>query len=97
MTINRYFPAFHTKYHCYRHVINIYVIYTCVFYSLFVLQINNKACGSVSVPRQVAQDAEKVRELVLASPLGITNLADKVIKKSILSPRTALINFLVED
>ncbi|XP_062848178.1 probable leucine--tRNA ligase, mitochondrial [Trichomycterus rosablanca] len=62
-----------------------------------VVRINNKACGSVTVPRQVAQDAEKVRELVLGSPLGMKLLADRVIKKSILSPRTALINFLVED
>ncbi|MCI4374033.1 hypothetical protein PGIGA_G00001310 [Pangasianodon gigas] len=61
------------------------------------VRINNKACGSVTVPRQVAQDAEKVRELVLGSPLGMKLLADRVIKKAILSPRTALINFLVEE
>uniref|UniRef100_A0A8B9HHR9 leucine--tRNA ligase n=1 Tax=Astyanax mexicanus TaxID=7994 RepID=A0A8B9HHR9_ASTMX len=61
------------------------------------VEINNKACGSVTVPRQVAQDAEKVRELVLGSPLGLTLLSDRVIKKAFLSPRTALINFLVEE
>ncbi|XP_060778299.1 probable leucine--tRNA ligase, mitochondrial [Neoarius graeffei] len=61
------------------------------------VRVNNKACGSVTVPRQVAQDAEKVRELVLGSPLGMKLLADRVIKKAILSPRTALINFLVEE
>ncbi|TTA40561.1 putative leucine--tRNA ligase, mitochondrial [Bagarius yarrelli] len=61
------------------------------------VRINNKACGSVTVPRQVVQDAEKIRKLVLESPLGIKLLADRVIKKAILSPRTALINFLVEE
>ncbi|XP_058244122.1 probable leucine--tRNA ligase, mitochondrial [Hemibagrus wyckioides] len=61
------------------------------------VRINNKACGSVTVPRQVAQDAEKVRELILGSPLGMKLLADRVVKKAILSPRTALINFLVEE
>ncbi|XP_072536192.1 leucine--tRNA ligase, mitochondrial [Salminus brasiliensis] len=63
----------------------------------FSVRINNKACGTVTVPRQVAQDVEKVRELVLASPLGMSHLADRVIKKTILSPRTTLINFLVEE
>uniref|UniRef100_A0A4W4HBV7 leucine--tRNA ligase n=1 Tax=Electrophorus electricus TaxID=8005 RepID=A0A4W4HBV7_ELEEL len=61
------------------------------------VRINNKAYGTVTVPRQVAQDSEKVRELVLDSPLGARLLADRIIKKAILSPRTALINFLVED
>ncbi|XP_041963172.1 probable leucine--tRNA ligase, mitochondrial isoform X1 [Alosa sapidissima] len=61
------------------------------------VRINNKVCGSVSVPRQVAQDAQQVRELVLASPLGVRLLGDRIIKKAILSPRTALINFLVEE
>ncbi|XP_076827698.1 leucine--tRNA ligase, mitochondrial isoform X2 [Brachyhypopomus gauderio] len=61
------------------------------------VRINNKACGTVTVPREVAQDAEKVRQLVLDSPLGTRLLADRVIKKAILSPRTALINFLLED
>ncbi|XP_030640342.1 leucine--tRNA ligase, mitochondrial [Chanos chanos] len=61
------------------------------------VRINNKTCGTVTVPRQVAQDTEKVRELVLASPLGDSLLGNRVIKKAILSPRTALINFLVED
>ncbi|XP_052474914.1 probable leucine--tRNA ligase, mitochondrial [Carassius gibelio] len=61
------------------------------------VRINNKACGSVSVPREVAQDAQKVQELVLNSPLGVRLLSERVIKKAILSPRTALINFLVDE
>ncbi|XP_063054216.1 probable leucine--tRNA ligase, mitochondrial [Engraulis encrasicolus] len=61
------------------------------------IRINNKVCGSVSVPLQVSQDAERVRELIMASPLGQSLLGDRVIKKAILSPRTALMNFLVED
>ncbi|XP_047667543.1 probable leucine--tRNA ligase, mitochondrial isoform X1 [Tachysurus fulvidraco] len=61
------------------------------------VHINNKACGCITVPRNVAQDAEKVQELVLGSPLGMKLLADRAIKKAILSPRTALINFLVEE
>ncbi|XP_016145857.1 probable leucine--tRNA ligase, mitochondrial [Sinocyclocheilus grahami] len=59
--------------------------------------INNKACGSVSVPREVAQDAQKVQELVLNSPLGAHLLSERVIKKAILSPRTALIYFLGDE
>lgn len=66
-------------------------------FSLCSPQINNKACGSISVPREVAQDAQKVQELVLNSPLGARLLSDRVIKKAFLSPRTALINFLVEE
>uniref|UniRef100_A0A671PBM8 leucine--tRNA ligase n=1 Tax=Sinocyclocheilus anshuiensis TaxID=1608454 RepID=A0A671PBM8_9TELE len=61
------------------------------------VRINNKACGSVSVPREVAQDAQKVQELVLNSSLGARLLSERVIKKAILSPRTALINFLVDE
>ncbi|KAF4103637.1 hypothetical protein G5714_016520 [Onychostoma macrolepis] len=61
------------------------------------VRINNKVCGSVSVPREVAQDAQKVQELVLNSPLGARLLSERVIKKAILSPRTALINFLVDE
>uniref|UniRef100_A0A8C2FJQ6 leucine--tRNA ligase n=1 Tax=Cyprinus carpio TaxID=7962 RepID=A0A8C2FJQ6_CYPCA len=61
------------------------------------VRINNKVCGSVSVPREVAQDAQKVQELVLNSPLGVRLLSERVIKKAILSPRTALINFLVDE
>lgn len=49
------------------------------------------------MPREVAQDAQQVRALVLASPLGLRLLGDRIIKKAILSPRTALINFLVEE
>ncbi|KPP56912.1 hypothetical protein Z043_125423, partial [Scleropages formosus] len=59
--------------------------------------INNQACGVVSVPRQVAQDVDQVQRLVLESPLGLQHLATSTIKKAILSPRTTLINFLVED
>ncbi|MBN3305520.1 leucine--tRNA ligase, mitochondrial [Amia ocellicauda] len=60
------------------------------------VRINNKVCGTVSVPREVARDAEKVQELVLRSQVGMQHLANRTIKKAILSPRTALINFLVE-
>lgn len=79
--------------------INIGSINKCssMFLPLSPSQINNKVCGSVSVPRQLAKDAEQVRELVLASPLGVRLLGDRIIKKAILSPRTALINFLVEE
>ncbi|XP_029599375.1 leucine--tRNA ligase, mitochondrial [Salmo trutta] len=62
-----------------------------------VVRINNKVCGTVLVPRQVAQDTEQVRELVLGSELGQRLLGDRTIKKAILSPRTALINFLIEE
>ncbi|MGH0124613.1 UNVERIFIED_CONTAM: hypothetical protein FKN15_019454 [Acipenser sinensis] len=61
------------------------------------VRINNKACGSVSFPQQVARNAEEVRELVLRSELGTTHLHNRTIRKAILSPRTALINFLVEE
>ncbi|XP_055065892.2 leucine--tRNA ligase, mitochondrial [Misgurnus anguillicaudatus] len=61
------------------------------------VRINNKMCGSVSVPREVAQDSQKVQKLVLESPLGVRLLSDRIIKKAILSPRTALINFLVDE
>uniref|UniRef100_A0A8C7LSL5 leucine--tRNA ligase n=1 Tax=Oncorhynchus mykiss TaxID=8022 RepID=A0A8C7LSL5_ONCMY len=63
----------------------------------FTSQINNKVCGTVLVPRQVAQDTEQVRALVLGSELGQRLLGDRTIKKAILSPRTALINFLIEE
>ncbi|KAL4657414.1 putative leucine-tRNA ligase, mitochondrial [Arapaima gigas] len=59
--------------------------------------INNQACGVVSVPSHVAQDGDQVRRLILESPLGLQHLASRTIKKAILSPRTALINFLVES
>uniref|UniRef100_A0A8C3IG47 leucine--tRNA ligase n=1 Tax=Chrysemys picta bellii TaxID=8478 RepID=A0A8C3IG47_CHRPI len=59
--------------------------------------INNKACGKVSMPRQVARNAEEVHELILQSELGIKHLQGRPIKKAFLSPRTALINFLVQE
>ncbi|KAJ8290840.1 hypothetical protein GJAV_G00018210 [Gymnothorax javanicus] len=59
--------------------------------------INNKAHGTVTVLREVSQDAEVVKDLVLQSALGVQHLRQRTIKKAILSPRTALINFLVED
>uniref|UniRef100_A0AAZ3NPC9 leucine--tRNA ligase n=1 Tax=Oncorhynchus tshawytscha TaxID=74940 RepID=A0AAZ3NPC9_ONCTS len=62
-----------------------------------VVRVNNKVCGTVLVPRQVAQDTEQVRALVLGSELGQRLLGDRTIKKAILSPRTALINFLIEE
>lgn len=36
-------------------------------FPLFCLQISDKVCGSVSVPREGARDAQKVQELVLNS------------------------------
>ncbi|KAJ8005390.1 hypothetical protein DPEC_G00146120 [Dallia pectoralis] len=62
-----------------------------------VVRINNKMVGTVSVPRQMAQDLDQVRALVLGSNLGQRLLADRTVKKAILSPRTALINFLIEE
>ncbi|XP_078055798.1 leucine--tRNA ligase, mitochondrial [Mustelus asterias] len=62
-----------------------------------VVRINNKVCGSVNLPQQVVKNAERVQELILQSELGIQQLQGRVIKKAILSPRTALINFLVEE
>ncbi|XP_017199246.2 leucine--tRNA ligase, mitochondrial isoform X3 [Oryctolagus cuniculus] len=62
-----------------------------------VVLINNKACGKVPVPQQVAQDQDKVRELVLQSELGARLLQGRSIKKAFLSPRTALISFLVQE
>ncbi|GCB71254.1 hypothetical protein scyTo_0008793 [Scyliorhinus torazame] len=62
-----------------------------------IVRINNKVCGSVSLPQQVAKNAERARELILQSELGMRQLQGRVIRKAILSPRTALINFLVEE
>ncbi|KAM6169321.1 leucine--tRNA ligase, mitochondrial [Rhynchocyon petersi] len=59
--------------------------------------INNKACGKIPVPQHVAQDQDKVHELVLQSELGVRLLQGRSIKKAFLSPRTALINFLVQE
>ncbi|XP_068944397.1 leucine--tRNA ligase, mitochondrial [Petaurus breviceps papuanus] len=59
--------------------------------------INNKACGKIPVPHQVARDQEKVHELVLQSKLGMQLLQGRTVTKAFLSPRTALINFLVQD
>lgn len=63
----------------------------------FSPQINNKACGKIPVPQHVAQDQDKVHELVLQSELGIKLLQGRSIRKAFLSPRTALINFLVQE
>ncbi|KAM6161103.1 leucine--tRNA ligase, mitochondrial [Erethizon dorsatum] len=59
--------------------------------------INNKACGKIPVPQQVARDQDRVQELVLQSKLGARLLQGRSIKKAFLSPRTALINFLVQE
>ncbi|XP_054848119.1 leucine--tRNA ligase, mitochondrial [Eublepharis macularius] len=59
--------------------------------------INNKPCGKVCVPQQVARNAEVVRELVVQSKLGSEHLQGRTITKSFLSPRTALISFLVQE
>lgn len=60
-------------------------------------QINNKHHGKIPVPQGVARDQDKVHELVLQSELGVRLLQGRSIKKAFLSPRTALINFLVQD
>ncbi|XP_062980222.1 leucine--tRNA ligase, mitochondrial [Elgaria multicarinata webbii] len=59
--------------------------------------INNKPCGKVGVPQEVARDAEAVRELVVQSKLGTEYLQGRTVTKFFLSPRTALINFLVQE
>ncbi|XP_042330781.1 probable leucine--tRNA ligase, mitochondrial [Sceloporus undulatus] len=59
--------------------------------------INNKPCGKVGVPQQVARDAETVRELVVQSELGNEYLQGRTITKFFLSPRTALVNFLIQE
>ncbi|XP_068092433.1 leucine--tRNA ligase, mitochondrial [Hyperolius riggenbachi] len=59
--------------------------------------VNNKPFGTVTIPFEVSRDLEKVQELVLQSDLGTTHLQGCTIKKAILSPRTALINFLVQE
>ncbi|XP_053322981.1 leucine--tRNA ligase, mitochondrial [Spea bombifrons] len=59
--------------------------------------VNNKSCGRVGVPFGDSRDLEKVQDLVLQSSLGATHLHGRNIKKVFLSPRTALINFLVEE
>lgn len=69
--------------------------FSCLRVPLF--QINNKACGKVPVPQQAARNFEEVHELVLQSELGAKHLQGRTIKKAFLSPRTALINFLVQE
>lgn len=46
---------------------------------------------------QESTDPEKVEKLVLESPLGQELLRERSIKRVILSSRTALINFLVDQ
>ncbi|XP_058039672.1 leucine--tRNA ligase, mitochondrial isoform X3 [Ahaetulla prasina] len=60
-------------------------------------EINNKLCGKVKIPQQVSRDAEVVRELVIQSEVGSIYLQGRTITKFFLSPRTALINFLIQD
>uniref|UniRef100_A0A3B3BWU4 leucine--tRNA ligase n=1 Tax=Oryzias melastigma TaxID=30732 RepID=A0A3B3BWU4_ORYME len=59
--------------------------------------INNNPCGKVAVPLQVSKDLSRVQQLVLESPVGQKHLSERSIQRAILSPRTALINFLVEE
>lgn len=66
------------------------------FVELSVL-INNKPCGTVTVPLQVSKDSSRVQQLVMESPIGQKLLSERSIKRAILSPRTALINFLVDE
>lgn len=68
------------------------LLFSCPYF-----QINNKACGTVIIPLQATKDSELVRRLVLQSPLGQKLLAGCFIKRAILSPRTALINFLIDE
>lgn len=68
-----------------------------ILFSATFSQINNKACGKVTIPLQATKDSELVRQLVLQSPLGQKLLAGCFIKRAILSPRTALINFLIDE
>lgn len=60
-------------------------------------QINNKFYGKVTTPLHESKDLERVQRLILESPLGQEHLSQHSIKKAILSPRTALINFLVDQ
>uniref|UniRef100_A0A3B5MPZ9 leucine--tRNA ligase n=1 Tax=Xiphophorus couchianus TaxID=32473 RepID=A0A3B5MPZ9_9TELE len=66
------------------------------FVELSVL-INNKPCGTVTIPLQVSKDPSRVQQLVMESPIGQKCLSERDIKKAILSPRTPLINFLVNE
>lgn len=66
-------------------------------YVELTVRINNKACGTVTVPLQVSKDSSRVQQLVLESPIGQKLLRERSIKRAILSPRTALINFLVDE
>lgn len=59
--------------------------------------VNNKSCGKVTVPMQVSKDLEIVQRLVLDSELGQTHLSERKVNRAILSPRTALINFLIDE
>ncbi|XP_072009502.1 leucine--tRNA ligase, mitochondrial isoform X1 [Engystomops pustulosus] len=59
--------------------------------------INNKNCGSISIPFTVSRDAEKVQDLVMQSALGTNHLQGRMIKRVIVSPRTALVNFLLQE
>lgn len=51
----------------------------------------------MTVPLQESKDAARVQQLILESPLGQKLLSERSIKRAILSPRTALINFLVDE
>ncbi|KAI4811182.1 hypothetical protein KUCAC02_014099 [Chaenocephalus aceratus] len=66
------------------------------FVELSVL-INNKACGTVTVPLQVSKDSKQVQQLILESPLVQKHLGGRSIKRAILSPRTALVNLLIDE
>lgn len=59
--------------------------------------INNKSCGVVTVPQEASKDSSRVEQLILESSLGQKLLSKRSIKRVILSPRTALINFLIDD
>ncbi|KAG8442814.1 hypothetical protein GDO86_011576 [Hymenochirus boettgeri] len=62
-----------------------------------LVMINNKALGKVCVPLEVSRDSTIVQQMILESDLGVTHLQGRTITKAFLSPRTALVNFLVKE
>uniref|UniRef100_UPI00358F09DE probable leucine--tRNA ligase, mitochondrial n=1 Tax=Myxine glutinosa TaxID=7769 RepID=UPI00358F09DE len=60
-----------------------------------LVKINNKSCGTLTMAACVARDADAVRALVEQSDLGKGLLTGRTVTRTILSPRTNLVNFLV--
>uniref|UniRef100_A0A8C4Q0U7 leucine--tRNA ligase n=1 Tax=Eptatretus burgeri TaxID=7764 RepID=A0A8C4Q0U7_EPTBU len=63
--------------------------------SFHCVQINNKSCGRLAMAACVARDADAVRALVEHSDIGKRLLTGQTVTRTILSPRTNLVNFLV--